>query len=142
MIKVLAALLALASPLAFAQTYEVKMLNRGAAGSMIYEPDFLDIALGDSVKFIATHSTHNAASIPGIAPEGAPAFKGKINEEITVRFDESGVYGIECIPHLAMGMVMLVRVGGADVPAPAIPESLPDRAIQRLNAIVQREFDR
>jgi pseudoazurin len=142
MIKAVAALLALTSPLAFAQTYEVKMLNRGAAGSMIYEPDFLDISPGDSVKFIATHSTHNAASIPSIAPEGSTAFKGKINEEITVQFEAPGVYGIECIPHVAMGMVMLVRVGGDEVPAPAIPESLPDRAKQRLNAIVQREFDR
>lgn len=142
MFKTLAILIAaLATPLAFAQTHEVKMLNRGERGSMVFEPDFLDIAVGDSVKFIATHSSHNAASILGMVPEGAATFKGRINEEIEVTFDVPGVYGLECTPHRAMGMVMLIRVGGTDMAAPAIPEALPTRAKQRLDAIVQREFD-
>ncbi|WP_462384154.1 pseudoazurin [Pseudomonas sp. Marseille-QA0892] len=142
MLKPLTILIAvLATPLALAQTHEVKMLNRGDGGSMVYEPDFLDIAAGDSVKFIATHSSHNAASIPGMVPEGAATFKGKINEEIEATFDVPGVYGIECTPHRAMGMVMMIRVGGKGMAAPAIPEGLPTRAKQRLDAIVQREFD-
>lgn len=134
----LLASLTLLSPLALAEVHEVKMLNRGEGGSMIYQPDFLHIAPGDSVKFIATHNSHNAASIPALLPEGAQAFKGKINEEIEVSFDVPGVYGIQCIPHLAMGMVMLIQVGEAA--APALPASLPKRASERLQQIIDREL--
>lgn len=133
----LAALLALTSSLALAEVHEVKMLNRGQGGSMIYQPDFLRIAPGDSVKFIATHNSHNAASIPALLPEGAQAFKGKINEEIEVSFEVPGFYGIQCIPHLAMGMVMLIQVGEADALA-ALPGSLPKRASERLQQIIAR----
>lgn len=52
---------ALLAPSVSAEVHEVKMLNRGATGSMVYEPDYLRIAPGDSVKFIATQSGHNAA---------------------------------------------------------------------------------
>ena len=38
-------------------------------------------------------------------PEGAKAFKGKINQEIAVTFDAPGTYGIKCAPHFGMGMV-------------------------------------
>ena len=44
-------LLTLASS-AFAQTHEVLMKNRGSAGPMVYEPDYLEIQPGDTVKFI------------------------------------------------------------------------------------------
>lgn len=40
---------------AFAQTYEVLMKNRGTGGPMVYEPDFLAIQPGDSVKFVRKH---------------------------------------------------------------------------------------
>ncbi|UCJ15313.1 pseudoazurin [Pseudomonas sp. MM211] len=133
----LLATLVFAAP-ALAETHEVKMLNRGESGSMVYEPDFLAIAPGDSVKFIATHPTHNAASIPGFLPEGAESFKGKINEEVEVTFSEAGLYGIQCIPHLAMGMVMLIQVGDQPVSEAQIPAQLPARAKQRLEQIVQR----
>ena len=39
---------------AFAATHEVKMYNRNENGPMIYEPQFLKIAPGDSVRFIPT----------------------------------------------------------------------------------------
>lgn len=37
---------------AFAQTHEVLMKNRGSAGPMVYEPDYLEIQPGDTVKLI------------------------------------------------------------------------------------------
>lgn len=87
------------------------MLNRGEAGPMQFEPAFLQIAPGDTVTFVPTDKSHNAESIEGMLPEGAEPFKGKINEEISVTFEEEGVYGVKCTPHYAMGMVALVQVG-------------------------------
>ncbi len=123
---------------ALAEVHEVKMLNRGASGAMVYEPDYLAIAPGDTVKFIATQPSHNAASLPGLLPEGAEPFKGRINEEVEVKFDVPGFYGIQCIPHLAMGMVMLIQVGEAPLSEVQIPASLPARAKQRFEQIVER----
>lgn len=123
---------------ALAEVHEVKMLNRGAGGAMVYEPDYLAIAPGDRVKFIATQPSHNAASLPGFLPEGAEPFKGRINEEVEVTFEVPGFYGIQCIPHLAMGMVMLIQVGERPSSAVQIPASLPTRARQRFEQILEQ----
>lgn len=94
-----------------AAEFEVQMLNRGEAGAMVFEPALIRIAVGDTVRFVPTDRSHNAETIPGMLPDGAEPFKGKINEEIAVTFSVPGVYGIKCLPHLAMGMVALVVVG-------------------------------
>lgn len=117
---------------AVAELYEVQMLNRNENGSMIYEPTFLKIAPGDTVKFLATKKGHNAASIETMMPEGAEPFKGKINEEIEVTFDVPGTYGIKCTPHLAMGMVMVIQVGETQAKVDEVPDDLPKRAKDRM----------
>ena len=130
---------ALFCPALQAQTFDVKMLTRGAAGSMVYEPDYLRIEPGDSVRFIASQSGHNAASVAGLLPAGATAFKGKINQQVEQTFNVPGLYGIQCTPHLAMGMVMLIQVGELTGPAPSLPTTLPNRAVERFNTLLQRE---
>lgn len=129
------ALLTLASP-ALAEVHEVKMLNRNADGPMVYEPSFLRIAPGDSVRFLPTQPGHNAATIDELMPDGAVPFKSKINEEFEMIFDVSGTYGIKCSPHYAMGMVMLVQVGDGEIAA--LPEGLPKRAADRLTEIMAK----
>lgn len=94
-----------------AAEHEVHMLNKGAAGAMVFEPSFIQAAPGDTVRFIPTDKTHNAETIKGMIPDGATPFKGKINEEIVVTLDKEGVYGVKCTPHYGMGMVALVVVG-------------------------------
>jgi pseudoazurin len=96
---------------AMAAEHEIKMLNKGDAGAMVFEPALLHIAPGDTVTFIATDKSHNAETINGMLPDGAAPFKGKVNEEIVVTFDVPGVYGIKCLPHYAMGMIGLIVVG-------------------------------
>jgi pseudoazurin len=96
---------------AVAAEVEVKMLDKGQEGVMVFEPSLVKLAPGDSVKFIATHKGHNAESITGMLPAGAKAFVGKFNEEIVVTFEQPGVYGIKCKPHYGMGMVALIVVG-------------------------------
>ena len=109
-LSVAAALLVISLP-AGAAEFEIKMLNKGAGGAMVFEPSLLKIASGDTVKFVATDRTHNAESIAGMLPEGAKKFAGKINEEITVTFEQPGIYGIKCLPHYGMGMVAMIVVG-------------------------------
>ncbi|NPD17561.1 pseudoazurin [Xinfangfangia sp. D13-10-4-6] len=123
----------LAAPLA-AKTHEVEMYNRSENGPMIYEPSFLQIEPGDTVRFVPVQPSHNAATIDGMLPEGAEPFKSKINEDFSVTLTVPGIYGIKCSPHYAMGMVMLIQVGEA---APiTLPEGLPPRTQERFEAII------
>ena len=75
----LSATLLLAALPAHAETFQVKMLNRNSTGPMVYEPEFLKVKPGDTVKFLATTNGHNAASIDGMLPAGAQPFKGKMD---------------------------------------------------------------
>lgn len=103
---------AAASP-ASAKDHVVKMLNKGQSGLMVFEPALIKIVPGDTVTFVATDKSHNAESIAGMAPAGAVPFKGKMNQNVTVKFSKTGVYGYKCLPHYGMGMVGAVVVGNA-----------------------------
>lgn len=122
----------LISTLVAAETYDVRMMNRTESGSMVYDPPYLNIAPGDTVRFVATSRGHNAASIDGLLPVGAVPFKGQINEEITLTLDVEGLYGVQCTPHFAMGMVMLIEVGPPVATIEDLPEDLPHRPAERL----------
>jgi pseudoazurin len=136
----LAGLVLAASPAA-AKEYQVKMLNKGSDGSlMVFEPAYLKVAPGDSVKFLATQKGHNAESLPGMAPAGAAAFKGKIDEELTVKFTKEGVYGYKCLPHLGMGMVGVIQVGkpGNKAAVATATQKLPGLGKKKMTALLEK----
>lgn len=110
---VLAAACALlaATATASAEEHVIEMLNKGEKGAMVFVPDLVRAAPGDTVRFVAVDKGHNAETIKGMVPEGAEGFKGKINEEITLTLEKEGIYGIKCAPHYGMGMVALITVG-------------------------------
>jgi pseudoazurin len=120
---------------AWAETHEVRMLNRGETGAMVFEPAFLQIAPGDTVRFVAAESGHNAESIKDLIPEGAKPFKGRVNEEIEVTFDIEGAYAYKCAPHFSMGMVGLIVVGKNPANLDAFAKvRMPARAQARYTA--------
>ena len=136
MFRMIASTLALSVALsssAFAETHEVKMLNKGADGDrMVFEPALIQAVPGDTVKFIATDRGHNAETNKGMIPEGAEAFSGKINEEFEVTLDTEGVYGVICKPHYAMGMVMTIAVGDVAAPDEFLEGRVPPKAKERF----------
>jgi len=94
-----------------AADHEIQMLNKGEKGAMVFQPEFVQAAPGDTVTFVPTDKGHDAESIKGMIPDGAEPFKGKMGEQITVTLDKEGVYGVKCTPHYGMGMVALIVVG-------------------------------
>lgn len=108
---VLAAIVASVPFMAHAAEHQVKMLNNGKDGTMVFEPSFLKIAKGDTVKFVKADPSHNSASV--IVPAGAKQWKGKMDEEITIQPDQEGVYVYVCDPHKMMGMAGVIQVGKA-----------------------------
>jgi pseudoazurin len=129
------AALLLAANAAGAAEFEVKMLNKGTAGLMVFEPALMQIQLGDSVRFVPVDKGHDARSIKGMLPEGATPFVGKMSQEITVVFDKPGVYGIQCAPHYGLGMVALIVAGEAANLAEAQTVKQPGKAKQRFAAL-------
>jgi pseudoazurin len=107
----IAGAIGIATP-ATAADFQVKMLNKGTDGQiMVFGPPFLHIQPGDTVRFIAADKGHDAETIPGMLPEGAQPFKGKLSQDVSVTFQTPGLYGYRCIPHFGMGMVGLIEVG-------------------------------
>ena len=90
--------------------FEVKMLNQGKDGVMVFEPSLLKINAGDTVTFKATDAAHNSASIPGMIPNGASSWNGELSRDISVTFDVPGIYGYQCTPHAMMAMVGVIQV--------------------------------
>ena len=109
---------------AMAAEVEVKMLNRGTEGVMVFEPALVKIAPGDTVKFVSTDKGHNAETIKGMLPDGGTSFVGKMGEDVAVKFDQAGIYGVKCAPHYGMGMVAMVVVGtpANEEQAKAVPQ--------------------
>ena len=108
---VLAGSLVILSGTALAESHEVQMLNTGPDGVMVFEPAVLSINPGDSVTFKATNPGHNSESMEGMKPEGAEGWQGGMGQEVTVTFDQDGVYVYQCTPHLMMAMVGVIKVG-------------------------------
>ncbi len=103
-----AALLSI-SQLAFSATvHEVKMLNHGANGIMVFEPGFLKIEKGDTVNFLATDAGHDAVSSFSSGEDWGVGFQGG-----KVTFNDEGINIYYCTPHKSMAMYGVIQVGEA-----------------------------
>ena len=91
----------------------VKMLNSGNGGQMIFEPAVIKVSVGDTIHFKATDMSHNSASVQGMVPNGASAWAGSMNQDISVTLDTEGVYVYQCDPHAMMAMIGVIQVGDA-----------------------------
>ena len=96
---------------AYAAEHEVKMLNNGKDGLMVFEPGSLKVAVGDTVKFVPTDAGHDAVS--HLSPEGGATWKGEVGKDVTVTIDKEGIYIYKCNPHLVLGMVGVIQAGEA-----------------------------
>ncbi|WJH40454.1 pseudoazurin [Aliirhizobium terrae] len=133
---VLAAGMSLLALPALAAEIEIKMMNKGTDGqAMVFEPAAVKAAPGDTIKFVAVDKGHDAASLPGLVPDGVAAIKGKMSQDLSVTVDQPGAYVFKCTPHFGMGMVALVVVGDAPANIDAVKAAkMPKKAKDRLDA--------
>ncbi|MEO0336311.1 MAG: pseudoazurin [Pseudomonadota bacterium] len=101
----------LLSVTALGKTIEVKMLNNGVDGMMVFEPAFVRADVGDTVKFVLTDQAHASSSV--FTPDGAKTWAGEINQGVSTVVDKEGVYIYECLPHAALAMVGVIQAGNA-----------------------------
>ncbi len=129
------------TPAALAETHEVRMLNVGSDRQpMVFEPAYLEIAPGDTVTFINVMGAHNAQTVPGMLPDGAEGFEGRMAQDISFTPTVEGVYGIKCLPHYGAGMVALIKVGEGDASNLAAASEVrhPGRARDRFAALIEQ----
>lgn len=125
----------LATGAALAAEHEVKMLNQGQNGAMVFEPAAIKAAPGDTVRFVPTDKSHNVEGIKGMLPEGVALFKSKVNEEFVLTLTEPGIYGVKCTPHFAMGMVAVIQAGDTPTNLDAAKAvKLPKKSAERMEA--------
>ena len=98
---------------AWSADHVVQMKNMGADGTMVFEPGFLKVAVGDTVTFEPTDQGHNSESIANLVPAGAKGLKGGFGQKTTVTIDKEGVYVYKCLPHAMMAMVGVIQAGNA-----------------------------
>lgn len=129
-----ATMLAATAVPAAAADFEVHMMNKGADGVMVFEPALTKIKPGDTVTFVPMDKGHNAETVKDMIPEGAEAFKSKVNENLKQTFTVPGAYVIKCTPHFSMGMVEVVVVGDTPANLEAIKSGkLPNKARERVD---------
>jgi pseudoazurin len=120
---------------AWAADHEVKMLNKGTGGAMVFEPMLVKAEPGDTVSFVVVDKGHNAETVKDLIPEGAEPFKGKINEAVKMTVTAPGAYLIKCTPHFSMGMVSLIVVGPGPSNLDKIKSAkMPKKAKERVEA--------
>lgn len=128
--------LAIAALPANAAEIQVKMLNKGEKGMMVFEPDFVKAAPGDTIHFVATDKGHDAESVEGMIPDGAKPFVGEMGKDLSVTLDKEGFYGVRCKPHFGLGMVMVVEVGKGANADQLKAAKVPPKAHQKFEAIL------
>lgn len=134
-------LLLAASASTFAANHEIKMLDNGKDGSMVFEPGFVHAKIGDTVTFKPANKGHWVQS--KTVPEGAESFLSEADQEWTLELSKEGVYVYTCPPHRLMNMSGVIQVGKASNKAAAqtVADEMEKRAMQnkgRLKKYMQQ----
>lgn len=112
LLTTLAMLVAMAIP-AVAEDVTLEMWNKDPADKkrkMVFSEEIVTIDAGQSITWLATDKGHNVQMIAG--PEGYDLpKKSKVSKDVTLTFDQDGVYVYVCTPHATMGMIGIVVVG-------------------------------
>lgn len=132
---VVAALAVGGAPLAALADQSVDMLNKHPESNErnVYYPPVVKIEPGETVTWISKDKGHNVEFIKGAVPDGVPAFRSKLNQDVSFTFEQPGIYVYKCTPHYGLGMVGIVVVGG-DLSAldTVSAKRYPGKAGQRL----------
>ena len=96
----------------YAGEHVVKLLTVASNGeTMIFEPGFLKVSVGDSVVFEPADASHNAESF--FSPSSDASFLTELGKVVSVTMTHEGVYLYKCTPHFVLGMVGVIQVGEA-----------------------------
>ena len=94
---------------ALAADVTIEMLNKDADGNkMVFSEEIVRIGIGDTVTWVPTDKGHN---VEMVSSPNDMKFKSKNNKEVSLTFEQTGIYYYWCTPHKGMGMIGLILVG-------------------------------
>jgi len=94
---------------ALAADVTIEMLKKDADGNkMVFSEEIVRIGIGDTVTWVPTDKGHN---VEMVSSPNDMKFKSKNNKEVSLTFEQTGIYYYWCTPHKGMGMIGLISVG-------------------------------
>ena len=94
---------------ALAADVTIEMLKKDADGNkMVFSEEIVRIGIGDTVTWVPTDKGHN---VEMVSSPNDMKFKSKNNKEVSLTFEQTGIYYYWCTPHKGMGMIGLILVG-------------------------------
>ena len=94
------------------EQHVVKLLTTASNGeTMVFEPGFLKVSVGDTIVFEPADASHNAESF--FAPISDANFYTELGVTESVVLTQEGVYLYKCTPHFMLGMIGVIQVGKA-----------------------------
>ena len=120
----------------FGANYQVTMNNRDSAGNRLaFDKEILSISSGDSVTWLPVDKGHN---IEMVASPNNLKFSSSAGEEVTLKFEDPGIYYYRCSPHKSAGMIGLIIVDNNYSNIEQIKSSnAPGRAKIKLNTLLE-----
>ncbi|MFQ5544198.1 MAG: plastocyanin/azurin family copper-binding protein [Nitrospiria bacterium] len=110
------------SVVAQAKNIKVAMLNTGTGGAqMVFEPDFIEAAVGDTIEFVVTDVLHQPVSVS--VPEGQKTWHTEPSQGVKVKVTKPGVIFFKCETHSILGMAGIIQVGGSKANLEAVEEA-------------------
>jgi len=122
-----------------------------------FDPRLVHLEVGGTATFFHDSGNHDVTSfheandLPQRTPDGTDPFSDRINnpgDELTISFDQEGVWDVVCVRHDRVGMAMKIVAGSPDLDAEpgmesaqqGLSSSLQDR-INDLNAQARALFE-
>ena len=120
----------------FGANHQVTMNDRDSAGNRLaFEKEILSISSGDSVTWLPVDKGHN---IEMVASPNNLKFSSSAGEEVTLKFEDPGIYYYRCSPHKSAGMIGLIIVDNNYSNIEQIKSSnAPGRAKVKLNSLLK-----
>ncbi len=95
-----------------AEEHLVKLLTTASNGeTMVFEPGFLQVSVGDTIVFEPADASHNAESF--FAPTPDANFYTELGVTESIVMTQEGIYLYKCTPHFMLGMIGVIQVGEA-----------------------------
>lgn len=91
------------------RVFVVEMITE--QGKKLFVPDYVEVSVGDTVRFVNVSGNHNSESMRSMIPEGAVGWKSKLGAQFDLKITHEGVYAYRCTPHYRQAMVGLIVAG-------------------------------
>lgn len=100
----LLAFMSVSSTVALAEDTTVKAVG------VKFDSVFVFIEAGDKVSW-ENMNGHNVESIDELVPEGTEKINSAVGDDVTLAFDETGIFVYKCTPHWGARMGGIIMVG-------------------------------